>query len=62
MKATKQKKHETGGGPPPPPFNTSDKAVLEIIGQSPIVALLSANTSDTPIMITATSKVQVEDV
>ena len=60
-KAAKHKKHETGGGPPPPPFNTSDKAVLEIIGQSPIMASLSENTSDTPVLITATSNVQVED-
>ena len=61
-KAAKHKKHETGGGPPPPPFNTSDMAVLEIIGQSPIMASLSENTSDTPILITASSNVQVEDV
>ena len=58
----KHKKHETGRGPPPPPFNTSDKGVLEIIGQSPIMASLSENTSDTPILITASSNVQVEDV
>ena len=58
----KHKKHETGGGPPLHPFNTFDKVVLEIIGQSTIMASLPENTSETPILFTASSNVQVEDV